>query len=145
VERNGQMGALVGDIKPERVVLIGTPTRSAKVAIPQKWHDRIVDLGGTRDASELVDEIVAGIDEQASLVAIGNIHGQGELLLEELAKLPAAPTAPVREPRDRPLDREKIRPTPYRRSRHVPVRTRLPHQNGPITKPLPRIRNRREP
>ncbi|MBB4911617.1 poly-gamma-glutamate synthase PgsB [Actinophytocola algeriensis] len=141
MERNGQMGALVTDIKPERTVLIGTPTRSARVTIPQKWHDTIVDLGGTRDATELVDEIVDGIDEQASLIAIGNIHGQGELLLAELETLPAAPAAATasvplpaapegtvapeeaREPRPRP--------TPYPRS-----------EGAAETQPLPRIRDR---
>jgi poly-gamma-glutamate synthase PgsB/CapB len=148
MERNGQMGALVAGLEPQRVVLIGTPTRSARVAIPQKWHDTIVDLGGTRDATELVDEIVRGIDGEASLVAIGNIHGQGELLLEQLATLPAAPVATVREPRDRPLDREQARPTPYRRSRNVPdvpVSSRLPRASAPMTQPLPRVRHRREP
>ncbi|HYQ69214.1 poly-gamma-glutamate synthase PgsB [Actinophytocola sp.] len=143
IERNGQMGELVADIEPERVVLIGTPTRSARVAIPQKWHDRIVDLGGTRDALELVAEIMGGIDEQASLVAVGNIHGQGELLLEQLATLPEAPAATVREPRDRPLDRERPRPTPYRRD--VAASSRQPQPNAAMTQPLPRIRHRSEP
>ncbi|TDV56580.1 poly-gamma-glutamate synthase PgsB [Actinophytocola oryzae] len=153
MERNAQMGALVADLEPERVVLIGTPTRSAKVAIPQRWHDTIVDLGGAREARELVDEIVDGIDEQASLIAIGNIHGQGELLLEELETLTPAPAAAVREPRDKPLDREAPRPTPYPRSRpapeghvpdgHVPVR-RPQQQSAWVTQPLPRIRSRRE-
>jgi poly-gamma-glutamate synthase PgsB/CapB len=121
VERNGQMGALVADLEPERVVLIGTPTRSAKVAIPQKWQDTIVDLGGTRDAPELVDEIVNGIDEQASLVAIGNIHGQGELLLEQLDTLPVADPTAVPEPRDR----EQARPTPAAVAREPQERERV--------------------
>jgi poly-gamma-glutamate synthase PgsB/CapB len=112
MERNGQMGALVADIEPERIVLIGTPTRSARVAVPQKWHDAIVDLGGARDAAELVDEIVDGIDDQASLVAIGNIHGQGELLLEELDTLPPAPAAALREPRPEPLPEPSPVPSP---------------------------------
>jgi poly-gamma-glutamate synthase PgsB/CapB len=142
MERNGQMGALVAEIEPERVVLIGTPTRSAKVAIPQKWHDTIVDLGGDRAAAELLDEILAGVDEAASLVAVGNIHGQGELLLEQLEALPPAPAEAARQPR-RPLDRERPRPTPYRRARPtVPVR-RPP--NAAVTQPIPRVRNRRQP
>ncbi|MEQ0564437.1 poly-gamma-glutamate synthase PgsB [Amycolatopsis sp. NEAU-NG30] len=87
VERNGQMGALIPEIAPERVVLIGEPTRSARVAIPAEWHDRVVDLGGARSPRELLRGIVGGIERHASLVAIGNIHGQGELLIEELAKL----------------------------------------------------------
>jgi poly-gamma-glutamate synthase PgsB/CapB len=90
IERNGQMGALVGKIAPERVVLIGEPTRSARAAIPAEWHDRVVDLGGHRPARELVRDILSGSRGELSLVAIGNIHGQGELLIEELAKLPDA-------------------------------------------------------
>jgi poly-gamma-glutamate synthase PgsB/CapB len=124
MERNGQMGALVADVKPERIVLIGTPTRSARVTIPQKWHDAIVDLGGPRDATELVDEILDGIEEQACIVAVGNIHGQGELLLEELATLPPAPATAVPAPRPTP--------TPYPRSR----------PDDAVTQPLPRIRVR---
>ena len=148
VERNGQMGALVADLDPDRVVLIGTPTRSARVTIPQKWHDRIIDLGGTRGAAELVGEIVSGIDEEASLVAVGNIHGQGELLLEQLETLPAAgPDSSAPLPRDQQLDRERPRPTPYRRSRRapdVPVGSPLPRASAAMTQPLPRIRPRRE-
>ncbi|MDT8911993.1 poly-gamma-glutamate synthase PgsB [Amycolatopsis sp. PS_44_ISF1] len=87
VERNGQMGALIPKIAPERVVLIGEPTRSARAAIPPEWHDRVVDLGGSRPPRDLLSGIVAGIERSASLIAIGNIHGQGELLIEELAKL----------------------------------------------------------
>lgn len=146
MERNGQMGALVDEIEPERVVLIGTPTRSAKVAIPQKWHDTIVDLGGTRDAAELVDELVDGIDEEASIVAIGNIHGQGELLLDELDTLRPAPVTPPRkpppDPAPEPMAELPPSPTPHPRVADVPVRTRPPWANGPITRPLPRIRDR---
>jgi poly-gamma-glutamate synthase PgsB/CapB len=87
VERNGQMGALIPKIAPERVVLIGEPTRSARAAIPSEWHDRVVDLGGSRSPRELLRGIIGGVGRQASLIAIGNIHGQGELLIEELAKL----------------------------------------------------------
>ncbi len=90
VERNGQMGALVPEIAPERVVLIGEPTRSARTAIPAAWHDRVVDLGGHRPARDLLRDLLAGQDADWSLIAIGNIHGQGELLLDELAKLPGA-------------------------------------------------------
>ncbi|HVK26205.1 MAG TPA: poly-gamma-glutamate synthase PgsB [Actinokineospora sp.] len=89
VERNGQMGALVADIDPDRVVLIGDPVRSARTAIPQRWQDRVVDLGGSRRPADLLAGIAAGVDGTASLVAIGNIHGQGELLLAEFDKLAA--------------------------------------------------------
>jgi poly-gamma-glutamate synthase PgsB/CapB len=153
MERNGQMGALVADIKPERIVLIGTPTRSARVTIPQKWHDAIVDLGGNRGATELVDEILSGVTGQASIVAIGNIHGQGELLLEELDRLPAAPAVapPAAVPVQRvwkPIRgdlRELPRPSPYRRRRpqHGPIRHVPP--SGWVTQPLPRPRPWRQP
>ncbi|GIG61706.1 PGA synthase CapB [Longispora fulva] len=88
VERNGQMGALIGDIDPERVILIGEPTRSARGTVPAGWQDRIFDLGGRRSPRDLLDQITAGVDGHVSLVTVGNIHGQGELLLEELATLP---------------------------------------------------------
>ncbi|MER7863547.1 hypothetical protein ABTX61_30890 [Amycolatopsis japonica] len=90
VERNGQMGALIPRVAPERVVLIGEPTRSARIAIPDEWQDRVVDLGGSRPSEELLRKIIGGIDRHASLIAIGNIHGQGELLIDELAKLETA-------------------------------------------------------
>ena len=155
IERNGQMGALVADINPERIVLIGTPTRSARVTIPPKWHDAIVDLGGSRGATDLVDEILSGVNGQASLVAVGNIHGQGELLLEQLDKLPAAPTEAERAQRDWEPDRGELplpRPTPYRRrqpqnvlTRHRSAWDRMPRPAAPsaVTQPLPRYR--REP
>ncbi|GAA3437720.1 poly-gamma-glutamate synthase PgsB [Kutzneria kofuensis] len=87
IERNGQMGALIPRLQPERVLLIGEPTRSALTAIPTSWRPRVVDLGGRRSAPELLDALVAGIDGHASLAAIGNIHGQGEVLLAQLETL----------------------------------------------------------
>jgi poly-gamma-glutamate synthase PgsB/CapB len=88
IERNGQMGALVARIGPEAVILIGEPTRSARAAIPAEWLDRVVDLGGRRTGREMLTRIVGQVHDRASLLAIGNIHGQGELLLEELSSLP---------------------------------------------------------
>jgi poly-gamma-glutamate synthase PgsB/CapB len=87
IERNGQMGALVPRLRPDRVLLIGEPTRSAFAAIPSDWRPRVVDLGGRRSAPEMLDAVVAGIDGHASLAAIGNIHGQGEILLAQLETL----------------------------------------------------------
>ncbi|MFI9385036.1 poly-gamma-glutamate synthase PgsB [Kutzneria sp. NPDC052558] len=87
IERNGQMGAIVPRLQPDRVLLIGEPTRSALAAIPSDWRDKVVDLGGRRSAPEMVQALVSGIDEHASLAAIGNIHGQGEVLLAELDTL----------------------------------------------------------
>ncbi|TDD62844.1 poly-gamma-glutamate synthase PgsB [Kribbella antibiotica] len=97
IERNAQMGALVPNISPDRVVLIGEPTRSARAAVPAEWQDRILDLGGRRAPEDLVRELLSGHDhDELSVVAIGNIHGQGELLVEELAKLPAEPAGQLR-------------------------------------------------
>jgi gamma-polyglutamate synthase len=87
IERNGQMGALIPLLRPDRVVLIGEPTRSASV--PGKFSSRVVDLGGRRPGRELVDGLLAAAGQGASVVAVGNIHGQGEVLLDELEKLPS--------------------------------------------------------
>ncbi|MBC6447874.1 poly-gamma-glutamate synthase PgsB [Actinokineospora xionganensis] len=98
VERNGQMGAIVAEIDPDRIILIGEPTRSARVTIAADWQNRVVDLGGSRPAAELLDTVLDGIDDEAAVVTVGNIHGQGELLLEELGtldELPAEPRSPV--------------------------------------------------
>ena len=96
IERNRQMGELVGAIRPDRVVLVGEPTRSARNAIPDDWTGSVDDLGGRRDASDVVDGLAAGITGAASLVLVGNIHGQGEALLHELARR-TSPT-PERKP-----------------------------------------------
>jgi poly-gamma-glutamate synthase PgsB/CapB len=84
VERNGQMGAIVPAMAPARVFLIGEPTRSARATIPSQWQPTVVDLGGHRTPGDLVAAILDEVDEHATLVAVGNIHGQGELLLEHL-------------------------------------------------------------
>jgi hypothetical protein len=90
VERNGQMGAIVPDLAPDTVFLIGHPTKSARDGIPAHWSSgRVVDLGGDRRAAEeLTDTILAELAPDSSLVAVGNIHGQGELFLERLGSLP---------------------------------------------------------
>ncbi|MEU8029707.1 poly-gamma-glutamate synthase PgsB, partial [Streptomyces sp. NPDC049099] len=91
VERNGQMGQIIPELAPDTVFLIGHPTKSAREGIPGGWGGRIVDLGGDdRDPDSLTADLLAALDGDASLVAIGNIHGQGELLLERLAQLPSA-------------------------------------------------------
>ena len=88
VERNAQMGALIPKLQPDRVVLIGEPTRSA--AVPASFASVVVDLGGRRSGPELLDGLLAAAGPDASVVAVGNIHGQGETLLDELEKLGSA-------------------------------------------------------
>ncbi|MFE6159122.1 poly-gamma-glutamate synthase PgsB [Streptomyces sp. NPDC056486] len=102
VERNGQMGEIIPELQPEKVFVIGHPAKSAIDAIPAEWRGRAVDLGGDRrDPEEFMAEMLAQLGADSSLVAIGNIHGQGELLLERLAELPpdeseeAAPEEPA--------------------------------------------------
>lgn len=89
VERNGQMGAIIPDLMPDKVFVIGHPAKSAIDAIPAEWRGRAVDLGGDqRDGEEFMNELLGHLSPSSSLVAIGNIHGQGEILLEHLAELP---------------------------------------------------------
>ncbi|MGA5452059.1 poly-gamma-glutamate synthase PgsB [Streptomyces umbrinus] len=91
LERNGQMGAIVADLNPETVFLIGHPTKSASATLPSRWQGNVVDFGGDRrDFDQVVAELLGQLGRDSSLVAIGNIHGQGELLLERLATLPPA-------------------------------------------------------
>ncbi|WP_405616496.1 poly-gamma-glutamate synthase PgsB [Streptomyces sp. NBC_01508] len=93
VERNGQMGEIVPGLQPDQVFVIGHPAKSAIDAIPAEWRSRAVDLGGDkRDPEEFMRELLSRLGPDSSLVAIGNIHGQGELLLEQLAELPADET-----------------------------------------------------
>lgn len=90
VERNGQMGQIVPDLQPDKVFVIGHPSKSAIDAIPADWRGRAVDLGGDgRDGEEFMNELFDHLSADSSLVAIGNIHGQGEILLEHLAELPS--------------------------------------------------------
>ncbi|WP_419996030.1 poly-gamma-glutamate synthase PgsB [Streptomyces boninensis] len=101
VERNVQMGRLIPDIAPDAVYLIGHPTKSARDGLPRQWQGKVVDLGGnSRSPAEIVESVLTHVDEAAaaaeageavSLVAIGNIHGQGELLLHDLDRLPRLP------------------------------------------------------
>ncbi|WP_327290174.1 poly-gamma-glutamate synthase PgsB [Streptomyces sp. NBC_01198] len=88
VERNGQMGEIIPDLDPERVFVIGHPAKSAIDAIPAEFRSRAVDLGGgKRDPEEFMAVLLEQLGPDSSLVAIGNIHGQGEILLEHLAEL----------------------------------------------------------
>ncbi|MFE2246899.1 poly-gamma-glutamate synthase PgsB [Streptomyces lavendulae] len=106
VERNGQMGSIVPELRPDKVFVIGHPAKSAIDAIPAEWRDRAVDLGGDqRDGEEFMHELLGHLGASSSLVAIGNIHGQGEVLLEHLAELPpdeSEPDRPAEEPAQAP-------------------------------------------
>ncbi|MET8683111.1 poly-gamma-glutamate synthase PgsB [Streptomyces sp. NPDC004732] len=108
VERNGQMGEIIPDLQPEKVFVIGHPAKSAIDAIPADWRSRAVDLGGDRrDPEEFMGQMLAQLGPDSSLVAIGNIHGQGELLLERLAELPADESeepAPAAAPAGDPVE-----------------------------------------
>jgi poly-gamma-glutamate synthase PgsB/CapB len=93
VERNGQMGGIVPDLRPEKVFVVGHPAKSAIDAIPAQWRSRAVDLGGDRrDPEEFMRDLLGELGPDSSLVAIGNFHGQGEMLLEHLAGLTADET-----------------------------------------------------
>ncbi|ADI09158.1 capsule biosynthesis protein CapB [Streptomyces bingchenggensis BCW-1] len=120
VERNGQMGEIIPDLDPEHVFVIGHPAKSAIDAIPASYRSRAVDLGGDRrDPEEFMAQMLGMLGPDSSLVAIGNIHGQGEVLLEHLAELPAddSPDEPsagdsvgTPEPAAAPAGAEGIRP-----------------------------------
>ncbi|MFE4668420.1 poly-gamma-glutamate synthase PgsB [Streptomyces sp. NPDC056716] len=95
VERNGQMGEIVPDLEPDNVFVIGHPAKSAIDAIPAEWREKAIDLGGDRrPAEDFMPALLGRMAADASLVAIGNIHGQGEELLEYLAELPEDDSAP---------------------------------------------------
>jgi gamma-polyglutamate synthase len=93
IERNGQMGELTGRIQPDRIVLIGEQTHSARAKVPRELADRVVDLGGDLDVDAFLDSVAFGPGGQAYVVTIGNIHGQGEVLLSQVAALPRAVAA----------------------------------------------------
>ncbi|SED07939.1 poly-gamma-glutamate synthase PgsB/CapB [Amycolatopsis tolypomycina] len=87
VERNGQMGEIVSELDTDKLFVIGHPTKSALAKVPAGWRGEVFDLGGAnRPVDEILRTILDQIDHDASLVAIGNIHGQGEKLLLHLKK-----------------------------------------------------------
>ncbi|MEH1056828.1 poly-gamma-glutamate synthase PgsB [Micromonospora sp. CPCC 206171] len=88
IERNGQMGELSGRVRPETIVLIGEVTKSARSTVPADLQDRVVDLGGKPDPDSLLQGVSAATPDDSSIVAVGNIHGQGEVLVHQLATLP---------------------------------------------------------
>jgi gamma-polyglutamate synthase len=96
IERNAQMGQLTGRIQPERIVLIGEQTGSARAKVPRELADRVVDLGDDLHLDRFLDEVAFGRQGYGSVVTIGNIHGQGEVLLSHIAALPKVLPARVR-------------------------------------------------
>ncbi|MBM0256551.1 poly-gamma-glutamate synthase PgsB [Micromonospora sp. 4G55] len=88
IERNGQMGELSGRVRPETIILIGEVTKSARTTVPAELQDRVVDLGGKPDPDSLLQGVSAATPDDSSIVAVGNIHGQGEVLVHQLATLP---------------------------------------------------------
>lgn len=111
VERNGQMGEIIPELAPDRVFVIGHPAKSAIDAIPAEYRSRAVDLGGDRrDPEELMSRLLGALGPNSSLVAIGNIHGQGEIVLARLAELPADDTAGEAVLAQIPARREPARP-----------------------------------
>ncbi|MGP3964075.1 poly-gamma-glutamate synthase PgsB [Nonomuraea sp. 3N208] len=96
IERNAQMAEIVPELGTSRLFLIGHPTRSARAALPEGWNGELVDLGGPhREPGQIWSQICSRIDRDASVVAIGNIHGQGERLLAHLLTA-AAPAGGAR-------------------------------------------------
>jgi len=83
IKRNAQMGAIVDELATDVLFLIGHPTKSARAGIPHGWRGKIVDLGGAqRDPAEIWHAIAAHAPRGGTVTAVGNIHGQGEHLLD---------------------------------------------------------------
>ena len=91
VERSRQMAALLPALGAEKLFVIGHPTRAALTAIPREWDGPKFDLGGERrDPATIFQRIMDEVKDQASLLAIGNIHGQGQRLLSHVQGLRSA-------------------------------------------------------
>ena len=85
VKRNAQMGEIVPHLRTDMLILIGHPTKSARDGVPPHWTGPIVDLGGAqRNPAEIWQGVERAAGGDATIVAIGNIHGQGERLLQYL-------------------------------------------------------------
>lgn len=84
VVRNKQTARILPRLGADKAFVIGHPSRSAIVEIPDDWTGAVVDLGGHRSLDELVRTILDEVGSDASLVAVGSFHGPGELLLEHL-------------------------------------------------------------
>lgn len=88
IERNVQMAQILGELNTHVLFVIGHPTRSVLDRLPPDWNGTAVDLGGLdRTPDEMWRAIVERVEHEASLVGVGNIHGQGELLLDYMERL----------------------------------------------------------
>jgi poly-gamma-glutamate synthase PgsB/CapB len=88
VERNRQMGAIVETLRTEKLFVVGQPSRSATAGVPPGFVGTVKDLGGEdREPAEIFQTILTEVEFEASLVAIGNIHGQGERLIQHIGGL----------------------------------------------------------
>jgi gamma-polyglutamate synthase len=88
VERNRQMGTIVERLLTEKLFVVGQPSRSATAGLPRGFGGTVVDLGGEdRCPKEIFKSILAEVESEASLVAIGNVHGQGERLVEHFESM----------------------------------------------------------
>lgn len=94
MERNGQMGALCVELDPQRIVVVGEQTHSARAAVEATVADRVVDHGGALDLDAVLADCPRSDDGHFSIAAVGNIHGQGEVLLAEVHDLPEPAVAP---------------------------------------------------
>ena len=91
---------------PAAAVAEQTMSVAAARDLMLRWNAEeayVVDLGGKLPFAALLDHLVTDRAGAASVVAVGNIHGQGEALLDAMSALPFAP-----EPREallpNPLD-----------------------------------------
>ncbi|MFD3870348.1 poly-gamma-glutamate synthase PgsB [Streptomyces sp. NPDC058623] len=136
VERNGQMGQIIPDLMPDKVFVIGHPAKSAIDAIPAERRSRAVDLGGERNGEEFMNELLSHLPGSSSLVAIGNIHGQGEILLEHLAELPGFEEEPEATPRaDEPAEPWATPAQPLYATHIDPYADLTPAQEARIAQP----------
>jgi hypothetical protein len=91
--------------------------------VPGAWRSRVADLGGNRAPQDLLKEVLREVDGSATLVLVGNIHGQGEVLLEQIDRLPEVPRAALAMPgipRQRGAPRQIQRGAPHQIQRGSP-------------------------
>ncbi|MDQ3152152.1 MAG: hypothetical protein M3R63_10685 [Actinomycetota bacterium] len=65
------------------------------MGVPKELLDRVCDLGGPLRTTTLLDECPTDLAGDFSIAAIGNIHGQGEVLLHQIDALPTDDASPT--------------------------------------------------